>query len=174
MREIGEKVNMASLYELTEEYAALQEMLYDPEVDEQTLNDTMEMIMMDIEDKADGYAKILKNMNSDIEALKAEEERLYARRKTLENRSKNLKDTLESNMRAIGKPKFKTALFSFNIQKNGGLAPLVIDGSLEDIPGRYLIPQPPVPNNEAIRKLLEEQQVGWAHLEPRGESLRIR
>ena len=45
---------------------------------------------------------------------------------------------------------------------------------LEDIPGRFLIPQPPVPNNEAIRKLLDEKQVDWAHLEPRGESLRIR
>ncbi|MBQ6832850.1 MAG: siphovirus Gp157 family protein [Lachnospiraceae bacterium] len=165
---------MASLYELTEEYATLQEMLYDPEVDEQTLHDTMEMIMMEIEDKVDGYAKIIKNMNADIDALKAEEERLYARRKNLENRSKHLKDVLEANMREIGKHKFKTALFSFNIQKNGGLEPLVIDGTLEDIPGRYLIPQPPVPNNEAIRELLKEQQVGWAHLEPRGESLRIR
>ena len=36
----------------------------------------------------------------------------------------------------------------------------------------YLVPQPPVPNNEAIRKLLDEKQVDWAHLEPRGESLR--
>lgn len=174
MREIGEKVKMATLYELTEEYMALMDMMYDPEVDEQTLQDTMEMIMMDIEDKADGYAKIIRMMNADVDALKAEEERLYARRKSLESRSRYLKDTLEANMRAIGKTKFKTALFSFNIQKNGGLAPLVIDGTIEDIPGRYLIPQPPVPNNEAIRKLLEEQQVGWAHLEPRGESLRIR
>lgn len=51
---------------------------------------------------------------------------------------------------------------------------MVIDGLLEDIPGKFLIPQPAVPNNEAIRKLLEEREVDWAHLEPRGESLRIR
>ena len=174
MREIGEKVKMASLYELTEEYAALQELLYDPEVDEQTLQDTMEMIQMDIEDKADGYAKIIKMMNADIESLKAEEKRLNARRTSLENRSKYLKDTLEENMRKIGKKKFKTVLFSFNIQTNGGAQPLVIDGDIENIPERYLIPQPPKPNNEAIRELLKEQQVEWAHLEPRGESLRIR
>ena len=77
-------------------------------------------------------------------------------------------------MRQIGKTKFKTALFSFNIQKNGGVEPLVIDGAIDDIPGRYLIPQPPIPDNEAIRALLAEKQVEWAHLEPRGESLRIR
>ena len=113
-------------------------------------------------------------MQGDIEALKAEENRLVARRKALENRQQALKSNLEANMREIGKTKFKTALFSFNIQKNGGLQPLVIDGLLEDIPGKYLVPQSPVPNNEAIRKLLDEKQVDWAHLEPRGESLRIR
>lgn len=96
------------------------------------------------------------------------------RRKGLEDRQKWLKDNLEANMREIGKTKFKTALFSFNIQKNGGLQPLVIDGVIDDIPGRFLIPQDPVPNNEAIRSLLAEKQVDWAHLEPRGESLRIR
>ncbi len=163
-----------NLYELTEQYLALQEMAYDPEVDEQVFQDTMEGLWGEIEDKADGYAKIILGMKADIEALRAEEMRLAARRKGLETRSSQLKDNLEANMREMGKMKFKTALFSFNIQKNGGLQPLVIDGLIEDIPGRFLIPQPPVPNNEAIRSLLAEKQVEWAHLEPRGESLRIR
>lgn len=162
------------LYELTEEYLALQEMAYDPEVDEQTLRDTMEAVFGEIEEKADGYAKIIFGMKADIEELRKEEERLYARRKGLESRAQFLKDALEANMREIGKTKFKTARFSFHIQKNGGLAPLVIDGLIEDIPGKYLVPQPPIVNREAVRSLLEEKEVDWAHLEPRGESLRIR
>lgn len=165
---------MGSLYELSEQYKILEDMSYDPEVDEQAIRDTMEALWGEIEEKADGYAKIIAGMKYDIEALKAEEQRLNARRKTLEARSEWLKDNLEANMREIGKTKFKTELFSFSIQKNGGLQPLVIDGLIEDIPGRFLVPQPPVPNSEAIRKLLEEKQVDWAHLEPRGESLRIR
>lgn len=163
-----------SLYELAESYQILSDMLYDPEVDEQTVRDTMEGLWGEIEEKADGYAKILAAMKADMETLKGEELRLNARRKALETRSQWLRDNLEANMRAIGKTKFKTALFSFNIQKNGGLQPLVIDGLIEDIPGRFLIQQEPVPNNDAIRKLLAEKQVDWAHLEPRGESLRIR
>lgn len=163
-----------NLYELTEQYLALQEMAYDPEVDEQTFRDTMEGLWGEIEDKADNYARIITGMKADIEALRNEELRLAARRKSLELRSQQMKDNLEANMREMGRTKFKTALFSFNIQKNGGLQPLVIDGLIEDIPGRFLIPQPPVPNNEAIRGLLAEKQVEWAHLEPRGESLRIR
>lgn len=165
---------MSKLYELAEQYQALQELAYDPDMDEQVLKDTMEGLWGEIEDKADGYAKIILGMKADIEALREEENRLAARRRHLESRSKYLKDALEFNMREMGRTKFKTALFSFNIQKNGGLQPLVIDGLLEDIPGRFLIPQDPVPNNEAIRNLLAEKQVDWAHLEPRGESLRIR
>ncbi len=163
-----------TLYELAEQFQALQDMAYDPEVDEQTLKDTMEGLWGEIEDKADGYAKIIFGINADIEKLQEEERRLKARRQSLENRAKWLKDNLESNMREMGKTKFKTALFSFNIQKNGGLEPLVITGLIDDIPGKYLIPQPPKPDAEKIRALLAEKQVDWAHLEPRGESLRIR
>lgn len=58
------------LYELTEQFLALQELVYDPEVDEQTFQDTMEGLWGEIEDKADGYAKIIMGMKADIEALR--------------------------------------------------------------------------------------------------------
>lgn len=163
-----------SLHDLTEQYEVVRDMMYDPEVDEQTVRDTMEAIWGEIEDKADGCAKIIFGMDADAKILKAEEERLNARRKRLEERSKWLKENLMANMQAIGKEKFKTALFSFSIQKNGGKEPLVIDGSIADIPGKFLIPQDPVINNDAVRKLLSEKQVDWAHLEPRGVHLGIR
>lgn len=162
------------LYELTEQFLELQELIYDPETDEQVIKDTMEGLWGEIEEKADGYAKIIEGLKADAQAIKKEEERLFMRRKALENRQKLLKDNLETAMRQTGKLKFKTALYSFNIQKNGGLRALVIDKPIEDIPGRYLIIQPPTTNNEAIRKLLDEKEVDWAHLEPQGESLRIR
>lgn len=163
-----------NLYELTEQYAVLQDMMYDPEADEQTVRDTMEAVWGEIEDKADGYAKIILGMKYDIEALQAEERRLQARRQSLDSRQKWLKENLMANMEAIGKTKIKTALFTVSIQKNGGKEPLVIDGTIEDIPGKFLIPQPPVVDNDAVRALLIEKQVDWAHLEPRGVHLGIR
>lgn len=162
------------LYDLAEQYQMLQDMAYDPEADEQTLRDTVEGLWGEIEEKADGYAKIILGMKADADVLKAEEDRLRSRRKRLEERSVWLKENLMANMQAIGKEKFKTALFSFSIQKNGGVEPLVIDGVLDDIPGRFLIPQPPVINNDAVRQLLVDKQVDWAHLEPRGVHLGIR
>lgn len=164
---------MSSLYELTEQYEGIRMMLYDGETDEQMILDTLESIDSEIEEKADNYAKIIQDMKSSIEMLKAEEERLKARRKRLEAREDLLKTQLEENMRFIGKTSFKTALFSFNIQSNGGLQPLEI-GMISDIPMRFLIQQDPVPDNKKIREYLKEHEVEWARLLPRGDSLRIR
>ncbi len=164
---------MSSLYELTEQYEGIRMMLYDGETDEQTILDTLESIDAEIEEKADNYAKIIQDMKSSIEILKAEEERLKTRRKRLEARENLLKTRLEENMRFIGKTSFKTALFSFNIQSNGGLQPLEI-GMISDIPMRFLVQQEPVPDNKKIREYLKEHEVEWARLLPRGESLRIR
>ena len=59
------------LYELTEQYQVLEDMMYDPDVDSLTIEDTMEAIFGEIEDKAESYAIIITDMKADIEALKA-------------------------------------------------------------------------------------------------------
>ena len=93
---------------------------------------------------------------------------------TLENRSKWLKDTLQANLEFIGKTKFKTELFSFSVSSNGGKQPLVITDNLGEIPGKYLIPQDPVVDKDAVRELLKDKEVEWAKLEPYGKHLNIR
>ena len=165
---------MSSLYELTEAYDTVLEMLYDPEVDEQTVIDTLDGIEGEIEEKADNYAKLIREMKADADKLAEEERRIAARRKSLESRADRLKRNLQANLEFIGKTKFKTALFTFSISPNGGLQPLTITDNLGEIPGKYLIPQPPVPDKDKIRELLKSKEVEWAHLEPRGKSLRIR
>ena len=165
---------MSTIYELTDAYKTVEDMLYDGETDEQTIMDTLEAIDGEIEEKADNYAKLIKNLQADAMALKAEEERMYARRKSLENKAQRLKDRLQANLEFIGKTKFKTLLFSFSITKNGGKQPLSITDNLDEIPGKYLIPQPPKVNNDAIRELLQDKEVEWAHLEPYGKHLNIR
>lgn len=166
---------MGSIYELSEQIEVVQEMMYDGETDMQVVLDTLESLHFEFEDKADNYAKLIKNLMAVAVAIKEEEQRLYNRRAALESKAQSLKDALEYNMRAIGKTKFKTTLFSYGIQKNGGKQKLSIDvENVNVIPEEYLIPQDPIPNNDKIRELLENESVTWAHLEPRGESLRIR
>ncbi|MBS4967388.1 MAG: siphovirus Gp157 family protein [Lachnospiraceae bacterium] len=163
-----------SLYELTEKWAIAKDMFYDDEVDDQVIFDTLEAIEGEIEDKADKYAIILRTMAGDIETIRKEEARLYARRASLERRSKALKERLQANLEFVGKTKFRTALFSFSIAKNGGKQPIEITSNMDEIPGKYLIPQPPIPDKEAIRELLKDKEVDWAQLLPYGKHLTIR
>lgn len=102
------------LYELTEMYLNLKDM----DIEEGDLNAALENIDDEIETKADNIAKVLRDFDGDIEALKSEEERLAKKRKAIENRQKYLKEYLQNAMLVLDKRKFKTDLFSFNIQKN--------------------------------------------------------
>ena len=102
------------LYELTEIYLNLKDM----DIEEGDLNAALENIDDEIETKADNIAKVLRDFDGDIEALKSEEERLAKKRKAIENRQKKLKEYLQNAMLVLDKRKFKTDLFSFNIQKN--------------------------------------------------------
>ena len=165
---------MATLYELTSEYLDLLAMLEDPDVDEDLINDTLEGIDGELEVKADGYARVMRQMDADAKAIKAEEERLANRRKSLENRSAALKSRLQQMMEITGKVKFKTELFSFGIQKNP--AAVVMDEQyIENIPECYLIIQEPKIDKQKIKEDLKAglDLEGIAHLE-QTESLRIR
>ena len=164
---------MATIYELTDEYVDLLNMLEDPELDPEVLADTMEGMSGEIEAKADGYAKVIAELNAEIAGLKAEIERMTNRKTTMENNVKYLKSTLQFAMETTGKTKFKTELFSFGIQKNP--ASVVIDEPyLENIPDKYLIPQDPKIDKVKIKEDLKAGiDIGIAHLE-QSQSLRIR
>ena len=73
---------MSTMYELTQDYKTVQDMLYTG-ADEQTVMDTLESIAGEIEEKADGYGKIIRNIETDIAGLKDEEKRLISRRRSL-------------------------------------------------------------------------------------------
>lgn len=118
---------MSTLYEITGDYLRLLEMLEEDEnLDPQAFADTLEGIEGEFEIKADGYARVLKELTSEAGKYDVEIQRMTARRDSLNNRSKMLKQHLYESMKATGKLKFRTDLFSFGIQKNGGLQPVEI------------------------------------------------
>ena len=163
-----------TLYELTEDYMNLLELAEDPDIEEDVLRDTMEGIGGALEDKAEGYAKIIRMLEGDAAACDAESKRLRNKKQTIENNIKRMKMALQYSMQATGKTKFKTALFSFGIQKNP--ASVVMDEQyIENVPERFLIRKDPEINRKAIKEAINsgEDLTGLAHLE-QTESLRIR
>lgn len=160
-----------TIYELTQEYLQLLALAEDELTDPQTLDDTMEAIQGEIEDKADGYAKIMLQLSAQSEGLAKEINRLTEKKRALDNNAKQLKDRLQQAMEVTGKKKFKTDLFSFGIQKNP--VALVIDDA-EKIPEEFLIAQAPKVDNAGIKAALKAgQEFDWCHL-TQTESLRIR
>lgn len=163
---------MSTLYEITGQYLQLLEMLEEEDnLEEQVVKDTLEGLDGELEIKADGYARIIREL--DAEAVKYEEEkkRLEERGNTLRNRSRILKEHLYNSMKLTGKHKFKTNLFSFGIQKNGGLQPMEIVPDVI-IPDEYLKKEP---DNTKIREAIKEgKSLPFAVLKERGDHLVIR
>lgn len=162
---------MSTLYEITGAYLTLLEMLESADnMEEQTIKDTLEGIDGELEIKADNYAKIIKELTAEADKFEAEKKRLEERQSTLNNRISILKNHLFNSMKVTGKVKFKTDLFSFGIQKNGGKQPLEIGDAV--IPDEYCKMEP---DNEKIRAALTEgKELPFAELKERGEHLRIR
>lgn len=161
---------MNNLYKLNEAWQELANMLYQDDIDEQAIIDTLESIEGEIEDKADNYAYIIAGIENDVNACKAEKARLEKRQKVLKNRENRLKNYLADIMRNTGKTNFKTQLHTFRIQKNGGRRALSIDGEVPVEYTKIVIEN----DTDKIRQALEKgEKLSFAHLEAQGESLRI-
>ena len=165
---------MASMYELTANWAAVLEMAQDPDVDPQAIADTLEAIGGEIEDKAENTAIIMKELEAEAAKLKAEEQRLKDRRTNIESNIKDIKQRLFDAMKLTGKEKFKTTLFSFSIVNNGGKIPVIVDVPCEELPDD-LVTITEKPNLDAIAAYLEKHPTSkWAHYGERGQRLNIK
>ncbi len=162
---------MSTLYEITGEYLTLLEWLEDEEnIEDSAIMDTIKAIDEDLEDKADNYAKIIKELKAEAKKFEAEKKRLEDRQKAMENRAKLLNKHLYDSMKLTGKTKFKTGLFSFGIQKNGGLQPIEIDA--KNVPDEYMFKEP---DNAKIRQALKEgKELPFVTLKEYGDHLVIR
>ncbi len=61
-----------SLYDLTGNFLVLQEMMSDPVVDPETIQDTLEAMDGDIEEKLNNYGMIITNLKGLAENIKTE------------------------------------------------------------------------------------------------------
>lgn len=166
-----------TLYELTGNWQAVFLMAEDADADMEAIKDTLDAIEEEIEDKADSIAKIIEQLKSDAAICDKEAIRLNERKKAYKNRAANLKKYLEEAMTAMGKPKFKTPLYSFGIQKN---APSVEIEDEEKLIDWLSINKPDwvrvkseADKKEILSALKAGEKIPYAH-KVQTESLRIR
>lgn len=145
---------MAKLYEIKNEFNELLLMADEQGLSIDDIKDTMDGIEFEFEEKADSTANMIKTLIADADSVKAEKDRLAKRETALRNSADNLKKYLETMMLEVKKKKFKTTLFSFNIQKN----PKTVNVEVEELlPKKYLIKQPDKVNR---KQLLDDLKAG--------------
>ena len=142
---------MATLYNLTEEFAKILNMVGDEE-DFESVLEQIETLEMSIANKLNGYAKVIKEVDGSIATIKAETERLTARKKSKENLIKSLKQRMQDAMERIDERKIDTDLFCFAIQNSP--VKLVIE-NLELVPPEYLFTRPPEVDTKAVKDALK-------------------
>jgi hypothetical protein len=97
------------LYEISAMYKSFIDMIENEEVPQDAIEDTLECITAEIEDKADNIACLIKNLTAEAEAIKLEEQNLAKRRKSKESRIEWLKSYLTNNLIANGLIELETA-----------------------------------------------------------------
>lgn len=104
----------------------------DESTDMDMLAEAMKQVGDELETKAENYAKIIKQIEGDIDTVKKEKDRLASKQRSMENNIRWLKMNLQAAMELQDKRKFKTDLFSFNIQKNPKSVQITCDPCLLD------------------------------------------
>ena len=165
---------MASLYELTAGLQTLWDLMEEGTLEDEMLLEAFKNQEEEISFKLEGYCKFLKNLESDIAGLKAEEDRLKARRKAMENTRDRMKVVMQMAMETAGEKKVKGQIFTIYIQANP--ESVVLDESyIENIPPEYLKVRDPEIDKAKLKEDLKNgvNLEGIAHLE-QNYGLRIR
>ena len=151
---------MATLYELTGQFLEI----YNMDIDDETKLDTLEAIdwTSDYETKVEGYVKVIKSIEADIEARKNEKKRLDGLNKSDQTKIDNLKAALAVSMTETGQTKVDTTLFKVGFRKSEAV---VVDET--KLPKKYQVATYK-PDKKTLKELLKSgKHIKGATLEER-------
>jgi len=138
-----------TLYELSSGYALMLDLYDSAETDEERAEilDRLTEYDGDIAEKAEAYARIMRNKQAEAEAYKAEAERLTGKRKAAEGVVTRLKDAILDSMKLVGATEIGTSIGKWRAQMN----PWSVEVTTPDaVPERFVIPQPAKVDRKAI------------------------
>lgn len=145
---------MTTLYQLSGMYSQLLDKIED--IDDVTFNDTLDAINDSIEDKAENYGRLIKQLEHDSESLSKESERLKKRSDSLKRKAMSFKLKLRDSMIMTNKKRISTEHFNFTVRKNAASVVIANDAK---IPNDLMnIKETKSPNKKAIKKAIESGQ----------------
>ena len=140
---------MTKLYELTERYLTIENMLEDEYITKDEIKTSLQAIEDEFGDKVSTLGKFVLELKSTTEAIKIEEDRLLKRRQAIVSNIEWLKNYMLTEMLAIDILKIKRDVVTVSVQDNPPSVELL---DLEQVPKQYvrIIPEVKEPDKKAI------------------------
>lgn len=107
-----------TLYEITEAYREVYDLMDDPDVPDDAIRNTLEGLDAVLEDKADNIVRMIRSIEADVNAMKTEYQAMKSKADRMNTRVTRLKEYLKDGMREAGKDKLKAGIFNLAIQQS--------------------------------------------------------
>lgn len=159
-----------TLYEMEQRYRTFLDMAEEGEISQEALEDMREYLLADIDDKLEGYGCVLRQLQADAEAVKAEKLRLAQKQAQLENNIDWIRETMKNAMHLTDRSKVKTKLFTFSITTR---LKTIVDAPEEDLPEQFRKVTYKADTKAIGEYLSAGHEVPWAHQE-QAQSLTMR
>lgn len=156
-----------TLYELTMAAQQLQDLLESEEIDQETYNDTLES--MDADTKLENVCKVMRNLEAQAEAYKAEKLRLAEKQKVTENSISRLKESLLNFLQVTGNKKVQQGLFTIS---RSPIKSVVVE-DLSKLPTEYIKVKQEADKTALAKALKAGEELEGARLEER-EYVRVK
>ena len=111
---------MANIYEITNQFPFLKNLEESGEISEEDARAALDVAKEDLAYKLEDYCKVIKNLETEVSGLKAEETRLAERRRAKENAIERMKAAMKCGTFV------HTLLISVGASSNGFLKGLII------------------------------------------------
>lgn len=188
---------MPSLLDVRADYQALEQLLDEhngelTEENEPFFDELFKEMQASVADKADGYVGLIRRLESEQALAKSRKEQFAmaerAKIRSIEYLEAKLLDfgvqtqllTCAAEVpgkkaKAPGKKIETTSGYTIAIQKNGGVAPMIVDEAFPDVDERFLKYLPPIIDKEKVRAALDAgEKLPFASLGDRGVRLTIK
>ncbi len=146
---------MAKLYEISERYQNLANLLEDEMIDKKLVYEALKGVGDEFFDKALNVARFIKNLEADAKVIKEEKDRLYKLETAYKRKRDWLKDYLEREMKAANVMKINDPVMPITFRK---CPPSVSIEEEEIIPNKYKITQAPKVDKQKILDALKQGQ----------------
>jgi hypothetical protein len=158
-----------NLYQMTTDF----DRYMNAETDEDLAGALAEITAGEIEKKAENYCHFLANLDGDIERFKAEEKRISAIRKTMENKAARVKEYMKTALENANIQNIPAGTFKVSIQKN---PPALHEIARDSCPAAYriIIPETWQPDTARIKEALKNGEVVYGYELTTCTSLRIK